>query len=271
MLTLYAWLQAVSVKPGEPVAVGRRGGPGGLRPGTGRAGGLFRGAGPPEGERPGGVAAVRLRRQSAVSVSGRKPASCVLPTDSSLGNADCRPRCYHRHDEIQPLPPALCRRLALRPGVAAGRGRPRGLGPRPGDAGALDLLRGLLADPLELRRADRHEGPARGRLRRDVGRARPLLLLRARLRDGRLQGAAGRGRGQPGNPLRAPRRLSLRRRPPAGLPGGEGRRQGRATSSTRSTASRCATRRSGRSRPRSRGPRAPRASSCSSAAATRSA
>ena len=46
-------------------------------------------------------------------------------------------------------------RFALRPGLAAGDDRAGGRRARPGDAGALDLLRGLLADPHQLRRADR--------------------------------------------------------------------------------------------------------------------
>ena len=252
MLTLYAWLQAVSVKPGEPVAVGAEVGPGGLRArdATSRA-------------CTSRCATARRRairwRGCGERVSRRAVAVVALYVCFATRNRKFREaRCYHRYDEIQPLPPAVRRRFALRPGVPAGRGRPRGLGPRPGDAGAVDLLRGLLADPFELRRADGHEDAARGRLRRDVGRARSVLLLRARppaMAAYKAQQAAGAV--EPGDRRsRAAEAIPYVVGPAAGLAGREGRRQaGRPHRLDRrqAAAQRAA---SGRSRPRSRGPKA---------------
>ena len=114
--------------------------------------------------------------------------------NSEVDRDHCSSVCYHRHDEIQPLPLAVRRRFGGRAALAAGGDRARRRRPGSGDAGSFDLFGRLLADAEQLRRADGHEDAPRGRLRRDVRCPRPLLVLRAGGADGGVQGASSRPR-----------------------------------------------------------------------------
>ena len=76
MLTLYAWLQGIAVRPGIPVAVGSDGRSGRLGTGARRTWPVFRGAGPAKGQRSGGMAEIGR----AARWRGITPSTPVLPS-----------------------------------------------------------------------------------------------------------------------------------------------------------------------------------------------